>query len=125
MHEQEVCRIGFRADLLRNSRCHRYRGYSGGTDERVDLSARQLAHQLAEEHSGCCSEAERYQTENDDLDGSPLKECFRAGCCSDGGSQENDYYVHERVGSRLLKLAYDSALAEEVSEHQHSDKRCR
>ena len=44
---------------------------------------------------------------------------------TDGCSQEDDYDVHERVGSCLLKLAYDSALAEEVSEHEHSDKRCR
>ena len=59
MHEKEVGGVGLLTDLLGNTRCHRNRGNASGTDKRVDLSAGEEVHQLAQQNAACSTYAER------------------------------------------------------------------
>src|SRR5699024_6569160 len=61
VHQQKVGRICFRSHFLGYTGCHRYSGYTGGTDQWVDLAVGQLAHQLAQEHASRSTEGEGYQ----------------------------------------------------------------
>ena len=41
---------------------------TGRTDQRIDLSTGQLAHQLAQQHAACGTEGKCHKTQNYDLD---------------------------------------------------------
>ena len=62
VHQQEITRIGFLSFNLRNTSCHRNSGHTSRTDQRVNLTARQLIHQLADQQTANGREAECQQT---------------------------------------------------------------
>ena len=69
MHQKEVGRICLRTDLLGYTGCHRNGRYTCGTDQRIDLAAGKLAHELTEENTACGTERECNQTKGNDLQG--------------------------------------------------------
>lgn len=64
VHQQEVMRIGLGADLLRNTRRHRYGRDAGRTDQRIDLAVRDYAQQLAQQHAANRGERERHKAKD-------------------------------------------------------------
>ena len=127
MHQKEVCRICLGTDLLGDAGCHRYGGNARGTDQRIDLALCNDAEQLSEHDAAERTEDEGDETEKDDLDRVYVEECFSGCRCTDGCSEQDNDDVHKSVGSRLCQLVDNAALAEQVSEHQHTDERscCR
>ena len=79
MHQKEVGRISLRTYFLRYSCCHGNGRYAGRTDQRIDLSMGQLAHNLSEKNTACGTESEGNQTKDNDLQGIQVQESLCAG----------------------------------------------
>ena len=83
MHEQEVRRVLFLADLGRYTSCHRNSRNACGTDERVDLAAGEDIHEVTDEEAADCCECESNETDDDDHDGLELQEVLTDSCSTD------------------------------------------
>ena len=125
MHEQEVGGILLLTDLLRDASRHRNGGNAGGTDQRIDLAACHLVHDLAEEHAEGGTHAERDQTEKDDLERLEPEEVGAGGGSADSGAEEDGDDIHQFILRRLGDTLDHAALLEEVAEHEHTDQRSR
>ena len=125
MHEQEVCRVGLLAFDLRNARGHWDCGNAGRADQRVDLAARQLAHDLAEQQAADRGEHERDQAEDDDLDRLHGQELLRDRLTPDRQAEEDGDDIAQRVLCRVGQTIGHAAFAEQVAQHQHADQRRR
>ena len=77
---------------------------------------------LPKQKSADCGDAERAQTEDDNLDGAPCEEVRRVSRSSDRHAEEDGYSVHKLVLSSLGKTVCNSADVEKVAEHEESDK---
>ena len=108
VHQQEVRRIRLRPNLLRDSGSHRYRRYTCGTDQWIHFSVSNDAHQFPKKDSACRTKSEGDQTQDHDLNGIHIQERFRACGSSYRCSKQNDYNIHQRVGSGIHKLSYHS-----------------
>ena len=120
VHEQEVGGILLLTDLLRDASRHRNGRNAGGTDQRIDLAACHLVHDLAEEHAEGGTHAERDQTEKDDLERLKPEEVGAGGGRADSGAEENGDDIHQFILRRLGDTLDHAALLEEVAEHQHT-----
>ena len=122
VHEQEVGGIGALALLLGDAGGHRHRGYTGGADERIDLAAGELVHQLAEQDAAYSGELKGKQAEDDDLDGLERKEAGVERRCTDGGGQKDRDDVHQSILRRVGKAVGQAALLEEIAEHEAAEQ---
>ena len=82
-------------------------------------------HQLPQQDTSHCTKGKGHKTEHNNLQRIHVQKrlcrCGRA----DTGSEENDNDVHHCVRRGFRQLADNSALAEQVAEHQHADQRSR
>ena len=127
MHQKEIGRICFRTDFLGYTGCHRNGRYTGRSDQRIDLSTGQFAHDLTKENTTGCTNTECNQTQKNDLQSIYVQECFCACRCTYGSTQQDNYDVHQCIGSCLCQLFYNTTLFEQVTKHQHTYQRssCR
>ena len=84
-----------------------------------------LGHNLAEHHTGSSTKTKSNQTERHNFKGIPFQECFRTRCCANRSTKQDNNNVHQRIRRGFCKLLYHAALAEQIAEHKHADKRCR
>ena len=123
MHEQEVGRIGLSTYLLGYTCCHRNRGYTCGTDQRIDLAAGKYAHQFTEQNTCGSTEHKCDQTQSYDLQSICIQECFCTGGSTYRSTQQNNYDVHQSIGCGLGQLTNNAGLTEQVTQHQHTYQR--
>ena len=122
VHKQEVGGIGAGTLQLADAGSHRNGGNTGGADQRVDLAAGELAHELAQQQAAYGSELKGCQTQHDDEQGLGGKEAVIDGGGAHGGGQEDRHNVHQRVLRRVAQTVRQSAFLEEVAEHQAAQK---
>ena len=124
VHQQEVGRISLRTYLLRYTGCHRNSGYTGRTDQRIDLASGKLAHKLyLSSTPPAVPKANATRPRTTILMVLHVQESLCAGGCAYGSTQQDNYDVHQRVGGSLCQLLYNAALTEQVTEHQHTYQR--
>ena len=80
VHQQEVSRICLLTNLLGNTGCHRHCGYTGRTDQRIDLAFCYNAQDLTKDNTCCGTKCEGYQTKYYDLKCCHFQEIGRASC---------------------------------------------
>ena len=83
MHQQEVGRIFLLAHNLRNACSHRNGRNARRTDQRVELTAGELVHELGQQHAAGRAAAERDDAQHDDLDGLKAQEGLAIGGSAD------------------------------------------
>ena len=88
VHQQEVGRVCLLTNLLGNTGSHRHCGYTGRTDQRIDLTAADDIHHLAAQQTADCREAECQQTQNHDLQGIQGQEGRSNSSCTNGDTEE-------------------------------------
>ena len=125
VHEQEVGGVGLLADHLGNTRGHRDGGDAGRADQRVDLLAGQLAHDVAADEAAGRGDAESDEAEEDDLQGLGLQEVRSDHGRTDRGGEEDRDDVHECVLHGVGQTIGAAAFTEQVAEHQAADQRSR
>ena len=125
MHEQEVGGVGLLADHLGNTRGHRDGGDAGRANQRVDLLAGQLAHDVAADEAAGRGDGESDEAEEDDLQSFCLQEVGGDHGRANRGGQEDRDDVHERVLHGVGQTVGAAAFTEQVAEHQAADQRSR
>ena len=97
VHQKEVRGVCLLSLDLADTRSHRDGADARGADERIDLAAGELIHQLADQQTADRGDGERHQTEHDDLDRLEREEARADRRCADGGRQQDRDDVHERI----------------------------
>ena len=109
-------------DLLADARRHRNGGDARSADNRVDFAAGHDLHDLAKDDAARRAEYEGDEAEEDDLNRGDREERVRVHRTADGDSEEYRRSVEDFVLRGLREALSASALAEQVAEHQHTDK---
>ena len=122
MHQQEVRRISLLPFTLGNPGSHRNCGNTGRTDQRIDLSAAQLVHQLADQQSADGAEGESDQAQYNNLDGIQRQEAGADHGRADADAQEQGNDVHQGVLSHIAQALRDTGFLQQVAEHQAADQ---
>ena len=123
MHQQEVGRIGLLTFTLGNTSRHRHSGNAGRTDQRVDLAAAQLVHQLAYQQAADGAEGEGDQAQHNDLDGVQRQEAGTNHGGTHADAQEQGNNVHQGVLGHIAQTLGDAGFLQQVTEHQAADQR--
>ena len=122
VHQQEVGRIGLLSFTLGNTGSHRNGGYARGTDQRIDLSAAQLVHQLADEQAADGAEGKCDQSEHNNLDGVEFQEPGSDHRGADTDAQEQGYDIHQGVLGNIAQAFRHAGFLQQVAEHQAADQ---
>ena len=101
---------------------HRHRGHAGGANQRIDLSAAQLVHQLADQQAADGAEGERDQAQHNDLDGVELQEPGSDHRGADADAQEQGDDIHQGVLGHVAQALGHAGFLEQVAEHQAADQ---
>ena len=123
MHQQEVRGIGLLTFLLGHTRRHRDSGHAGRADQRVDLAAGELVHQLRQQHAARRAHAERDDAHRDDFKRAHRQEGRGSRRCADRDAEENRDDIHQLVLHRLVQTFGHAAFLREVAQHQAADQR--
>ena len=124
VHEQEVGGVGLLADHLGNTRGHRDGGDAGRADQRVDLLAGQLAHDVAADEAAGRGKAEGEEGQGSEFSGVGLKE-GGTNVVAAGGEGEGGNVFPGRVLHGVRQTVGAAAFTEQVAEHQAADQRSR
>ena len=126
VHEQEVGRIFLLAFDLSHTGSHRNGGYTGGTDQRVDLALGNPAHDVAKDDAAKGGEQECNQTQNDDKDGLPSQEGACSSGCADRGAEQDAKIAgiaHERGKGIIIAVnKWDAIEKDNNTVKQHTEK---
>ena len=125
MHQQIVAGLFLLAYYLRHARRHRNGGNARGTDKRIDLAAGKLVHKLGYQHAASSTERKRAYAHKQYAYGLPGKEYVSGGSRADGYAEEYGDYIHQLILRGLGKPFGHAAFLEQVTKHQHADKRSR
>ena len=72
MHQQEVLRVGFQADLIGYTGCHGHRGNPSRADQWVDFVLAEYVHQLGHQNARGCAGRERQHAKQQNAQGLDL-----------------------------------------------------
>ena len=124
MHQKEVGRIFLGTNSLGYTGCHRNGRYTCRTDQRVDLAACDRTQDFTKQNTSDCRECESKKTHCNDSQCLDTEEDLSV-CCSAYGCAEHDRNnVAECVLCGIGKSSGNAGLTEQVTEHQHTKKRC-
>ena len=123
MHQQEVARVLRLTNLLGDTRGHRHGGNARRADQRIDLAAGELAHQVAQQNAAGRTAAERKHAHRDDLEGLRLQEGLGLRRRADRHAQEDGDDVHQFVLRGLGEALRHAGFLEQVAQHQRTDQR--
>ena len=118
MHQQEVAGIGLLTHLLRDAGSHRHGGDTGRADKGIDLFLQEQVHELSQQHAACRTEAEGHDTHGEDGQGLAAEEGSAGSGSTNRHAQEDGDDVHQLVLCRLAETIGNTALLEEVTQHQ-------
>ena len=123
VHQKEISGVFFLTDFLAHARRHRDCGNACRTDQRIDLSACEFAHEFRRQKSAERGDREGDQSQHNDQDRLQFQEVIRACRCSDRDAEEHRYDIHQFVLHRFGEPFGHAANVEQISEHQTSDLR--
>ena len=124
VHEQVVIGGILKPEVVRDTGRHGHGRYSGVTDERIDFLrfGKYQIEEFDKEDAARRSDDECHESEEENEDclrGQELRSLCRG---SDGHSEQNRDYVGQGVAGGLCKACRYAALAQEVTEEEHTEQ---
>ena len=102
--------------------CHRNGTNACTTDEGINLLFQEEVHNLCHQDTTSTTNAKGNDADTKDGDGLEVEEGACCSSCTNGNTQHDDYDVIQLVLCCLAQTFNDTALLEEVAEHQAADK---
>jgi len=123
VHQQIVGLVVLLAFVVGHAGSHGHSRHACSTDQGVDLTLGEEAHQLTKQQTAGSSEDEGRQTEHDDAQGLAGQEGGAHGGSADGDAQEDGDDIHQSVLSGIGQTIHHAAFLHQVTQHQAAQKR--